>query len=354
MSKGKLLFVLGVVLLFAGTIAWRVSQIAGEPPPPPTVAEIRDERGVPVVVASAERGDLAVWRQFNGSVSGIRESVIRARSGDQIDQVMVEVGSRVTADEVVLRQRGEANLARLQQAEAAWRQASRTVERLRPLWEAGAVSDQDWDAAETQLDVAAANRAAAADILELKSPIDGVVTELAAKPGSIPDLGAPLVRVADLSALIVTLRVSSKDVAELRAGQLARTRSSRDDGVDGRVRHVALQADPYSRLIEVEVEFPGGSPLVPGTLATVQVLVDSKDDVVIIPSDAVRSDGTVWVAGEDNVALRRTPVLGLRAGSYVQVVEGVDTGEQVVVSGGSLLSEDAPVRIVNDRSSGSR
>jgi multidrug efflux pump subunit AcrA (membrane-fusion protein) len=60
--------------------------------------------------------------------------------------VPVQVGQRVARGQVLVRQAGETTAARIRQAEAARRQAARTVERLRPLHDAGAISDQEWEA----------------------------------------------------------------------------------------------------------------------------------------------------------------------------------------------------------------
>jgi RND family efflux transporter MFP subunit len=217
------------------------------------------------------------------------------------------------------------------------------VDRLRPLHEAGAISDQEWEQAQTQLELASADVATARDVLTLTSPLAGIVTEVIARPGMIPSSGDPLVRVADLSELVVYIRVSAADVREIREGQAARLF---EGGPVGQVRRVGLQADPESRLVEVQVGFPPSSGLVPGTLATVQIEVASLADVVNVPRGAVR-EGSVWVVGADSVASRRAVRVGLATADRVEIASGLQPGERVVVDGASLLSEGARVRIVD-------
>jgi membrane fusion protein, multidrug efflux system len=333
---------IGVALV--GLVVFRVIQASTPGEEVATVEQIRQERGVPVTVAAAQGGELAVWREFNGSVSGTREGVVRARTGDEIAAVPVEVGARVRQGQVLVRQAGEGTAARVRQAEAARRQAQRTVERLRPLHEAGAISDQEWEGALTQLELASADVAAARDVLTLTSPLAGTVTEVMARPGMIPSSGDPLVRVADLSQLVVYLQVSAAEAADIREGQPARFTAG--GGAQGQVRRVALQADPATRLVEVEVAFPPTAGLIPGTLAAVQVQVASRGDAVQVPRAAVR-DGAVWVVGEDSRAARRPVQVGLQSVDQVEVLAGIQPGERVVVEGGSLLSDGALVRIVN-------
>jgi membrane fusion protein, multidrug efflux system len=330
---------LGLVLL----VLFRVIQASSPEDAAPTVEQIRAEQGVPVTVAAAEGGALAVWREYSGTVSGVQEAVVRARSGDQIAAVPAQVGQRVGRGQVLVRQSGEGTAARVRQAEAARQQAARTVERLRPLHQAGAISDQEWEGALTQLELASADVAASRDILTLTSPLAGTVTEVIARPGMIPGAGDPLVRVADLSELVVYLRLGAAEAAEVREGQPARIAGS---GVAGRVRRIALQADPATRQVEVEVAFPPAAGLIPGTLATVQVETAQRADAVQVPRAAVR-EGQLWVVGQDGRATRRVVQVGLQSRDRVEIVSGVEPGERVVVEGGALLSEGVQVRVVD-------
>lgn len=333
-----------VGLLLVLLIVVRIIQAGADRPAQPTVEQIRAERGVPVAVAPVVSGPLEVWREHSGTVSGAQEGVVRARTEDQISAVLVTVGDRVRTGQTLLRQAGASTEARVRQAQAALNQAQRNVERLRPLHDAGAISEQEWEQTLTQRELAAADLAAARDVLTLTSPLNGTVTEVVARPGMIPSSGDALVRVADLSRLVVYLRVGAAEAAELREGQSAEFGNV---GVTGRVRRVALQADPATRLVEVEIEFPPASGLIPGTLATVRIGVASRDQAVQVPRAAVR-EGAVWVVDGENQASRRPVVVGLQARDVVEIVSGLDPGEQVVVDGGGLLSEGAIVRIVND------
>lgn len=329
-----------VLVAFTALVVVRVMQATAERDPVPTVEQIRQDRGVSVAVASVEEGPLEVWREHSGTVSGSQEAVVRARTGDRIADVPVTVGQSVRRGQVLVRQAGETADARVRQADTARLQAERHVARMRPLYEAGAISDQEWDSATTQLELAEADLAAARDPLVLTSPLTGVVTGVPARPGMIPEAGDALVRVADLSRFVVYLRVSAVQAEEIRQGQPARLVNRE---VLGRVRRVALQADPETRLVEVEVEFPADARLILGTLARVQIQVASRPDAVSVPRDAVR-DGMAWVVGDDDRASRRPLTLGIETRDRIEVLAGVRPGDRVVVEGASRLSEGALVR----------
>ncbi len=241
-------------------------------------------------------------------------------------------------------------MASVRQASAAYDQAQRNVERLRPLHERGAISDQDWDNAVTGLQVAEANLDAARRSVDLESPIDGVVTDILVNRGAMPESGDPLARVSDLSRLQVVLQVSPEQAREMAVRQPAAVPAH---GLEGTVSRVAMQADPVSRLLEVELTFPGGtatSDAVPGTLVTAQVEVGRRAGVVLVPRVAV-TEGVVWVVDSAGVAHRREVTTGLEGEGHVEIREGLAAGERVVVAGATLLSEGVQTRIVGGSAS---
>jgi membrane fusion protein (multidrug efflux system) len=313
------------------------------------VDQIRQQAGIPVEVADARVGPVVVRRKFTGTIRGIRSATIRARTGDEIIEIPVRVGQRVVTGDLLIRQSSEGSLASVTQAEAAWEQARRSVERLRPLWEQGAVSEQDWDNAVTNLAVAEANLESARRSIVLVSPIDGIVTDILETRGTVPEPGDPLVRVSDLSRVQVLLQVSAAQARELALGQHARIA-----GYDqvGTVTRIALQADPETRLVEVETTFPGprgsawvASGVTPGALVSVEVEVGREEAALLVPRSAVR-EGSVWVVDATGVAQRKAVTVGLASEDDVQILDGIAEGERVVVAGASLLSVGAKTRIV--------
>jgi RND family efflux transporter MFP subunit len=339
--------VIGLVLVLV--IVIRVVQASADVEPSPDVEQIRQQTGIPVEVTAARVGPLVALREFTGTLRGIRSATIRARTSDEIVEIPVRVGQRVSTGDVLIRQSSEGSMAAVRQAEAAWEQARRSVERLRPLREEGAISEQDWDNAETNLAVAEANLEGARRSIVLTSPIDGIVTDILETRGSVPSRDDPLVRVSDLSRMQVLLQVSPGQTRELELGQ-----RSTIDGYDavGEVSRIALQADPESRLVEVELTFPGprasaanDRAITAGALVTVEVEVGREDSALLVPRTAVR-DGSLWLIDDEGIAHLRTVTVGLAGRDGVQILQGLSEGDRVVVAGASLLSDGAQTRVV--------
>lgn len=348
MTKRIVLGAIGLVLVLV--IVIRVIQGSADIEPAPDVSEIRQRTGIPVEVDRARIDTLVVRREFTGTLRGIRSATIKARTGDEIIDIPVHVGQRVSSGDELIRQTSHGSMSSVNQAEAAWEQAQRTVDRMRPLRDQGAISEQDWDDAVTALAVAEANLSAARKSIVLTSPIDGIVTDILETRGTVPEAGDPLVRVSDLSRLQVLLQVSPSRARELALGQQAELP---DYDLEGRVTRIALQADPATRLLEVELTLPGAPAnssqssqmIVPGSLVTARIVVGRRQQTLLVPRAAVR-EGVVWVVDTDGVAHRRDVTIGLQGDESVEVVTGVTEGEQVVVAGASLLSDGAQTRIV--------
>ena len=339
-----------LALAVIALVAFRIVQASRGTPAAPEVDEIRARTGIPVEVTTVGEGELVVRREFTGVLRGIRSATIRARTGDEIIDIPVRVGERVRTGTVVIRQSSEGSLASVSQAEAAHEQAERNVDRLRPLHERGAISEQDWDNALTALRVAEANLQAARRSVDLESPIDGVVTDLLVNRGTMPEPGDPLARISDLSRLQVVLQVSVEQAEELAVGQPA---SVPAHGLEGSVSRVAMQADPVSRLLEVELTFANrtaGAGAVPGALVSARVEVGRRADAVLVPRAAV-SNGVAWVVDTAGVAHRREVVTGLEGDGRVEIRDGLAPGDRVVVAGASLLSDGAQTRIVGGSAS---
>ena len=343
-----------LAVAFVALVVFRIVQATRGAPPSPDVEQIRAQEGIPVEVVAARQASLVVLRDFTGTLRGIREATVRAKTGDEIVDIPVSVGQRVRMGQVVIRQSSRGSRASVEQAEAAHQQATRTVERLRPLKERGAISDQDWDNALTGLRVAEANLEAARRSVDLTSPIDGIVTDVLVTRGMMPTGDDPLVRISDLSRIQVLLNVSPGQARELALGQPATLPAQR---LAGQVTRIALQASPASRLLEVELTFPGpvasaasdSSPAperaIPGTLVGARVEVGRRALALLVPQAAIQQ-GTMWTVGTDSCAHRRDVTLGLTGDGQVEVLSGLQPGEQVVVAGASLLSDGARVRIV--------
>ncbi len=181
------------------------------------------------------------------------------------------------------------------------------------------------------------------------APLDGTVTRRSVDPGVLVGPGSgSLVTVSQIDTVEVALAVSETDVGKVRAGQPVAVRVDAYPGraFTGKVAEVGAAADPRVRTFTVKVRV--GNPehlLRPGMFARGKVTVERREQVLVIPRDAVTAENgqsSVFVA-EGGKARARRIRLGITSGPVVEVLSGLQKGETVIVAGQSGLVDGTPV-----------
>ena len=190
---------------------------------------------------------------------------------------------------------------------------------------------------------------------EVRSPIDGVVTDRPLYPGEMAAAGSPLITVMDASEVVARTHVAQQDAILLKRGDPA-TISASGQGVNesvelpGRVTVVSPAVDTNSTTVEVWIQArsPEGR-LKAGSTVRVSAVAEKVPDALVIPIPAVLTaeDGstTVMVVGADGRAHLRGVKTGIHQGSQVQIIDGLQEGEQVVTVGAYGLPDNSKVRI---------
>jgi HlyD family secretion protein len=208
--------------------------------------------------------------------------------------------------------------------------------------------------AEGQLTAAKGKLAAAeADVSysTIVSPFDGVVTDRPYYAGETPASGSPVVTVMDLSKVVARAYLTPQQAAQLQVGDAASlTPENGSAEIPAKVTVLSPALDPNSTTIQVWVEAANsGGHLKPGTSVTVNIVTSTMKNALVVPADAVLSapDGTnsVMVIGPDQVAHAVSVKTGVRQDDDVQIVGGLQAGQQVVTQGAYGLPEGAKVTI---------
>ena len=335
-----------IALAMVGAFAYRF-HLAGEKMAVESIADVQAREGIPVEVTPVVASSVEIWQTFSGTAEGVSQTSVASDVSEEVTAVTRKIGDRVRAGDVLVRLSKKKSIARVRQAAAAYENVKTEAQRLEALHKAGAVSKSHLDAVRTQLKIAQADMEAASAIVDITSPIEGVLVQRDVEVGDRVRPGMPLMVIADVSQAVVKLHVTDRDARSLKAGQRARLSES---GVEGVVLKVALSADTGSRLVEVDLRFDNrDGVLIPGTLAIAEVLMARAQDVPVVPKRAViqEADGaSVWVVGNNNTARRRRVEVGLVNTKVIEIRQGVRVGEQVVVTGANRLLGAPRVKIV--------
>jgi HlyD family secretion protein len=186
---------------------------------------------------------------------------------------------------------------------------------------------------------------------EIRSPINGVVTDRPLYPGEMPTAGTALITVMDLSQVIAKAHISQDAAASLKVGDKATLSvPGVETPVEGKVTIVSPALDPNSTTVEVWVQAKNPkSRLKAGGSASLMIESESIPDALVVPAAALLTapDGStsVMVIGSDQRAHQKPVKVGLKQGDKVQVVEGLNEGEQVVASGAYGLPDKTKVTV---------
>lgn len=315
-----------------------------------SLTQIQWEEGFPVEVAEVVQRPFRVVKDYLGTLVAGEEAEIVPLVGEYVSQVVVKEGDRVKAGDAICLLSKDNPQAGYQQARLALENAERELARLEALFFKGAVSRQAVDGATLHRDLAKRQLEVAERLLTLKSPIEGVVSELRAEVGKFAPPGIPIAKVVDDRRLRVKFEIPAGDGELIAKGQPCWVRLD-DESVEGRIVRMALSADKEGRTFEAWAELstrPMLSVWRSGVMVEVKVLAINEDRALLIPPEAlVRETGSpaVWVVNGGKAEKVRVTVRGINADA-IWIGEGLSPGDPVVVSGKENLFPNAPVKII--------
>jgi len=186
---------------------------------------------------------------------------------------------------------------------------------------------------------------------EIRSPIDGVVTDRPLYVGDLAAANQPILTVMDVSSLVAKAHLPQSEAAQLKVGDVAQIKVAEvDEPVAGRVSLVSPALDPGSTTVEVWVETRKASPsLKPGMTVSLEMTAKSVKDAIAVLTAAVfkNPDGSyyVLVAGTDKKAHQKIVQLGAKNADLTQITSGITAGESVIVSGGYAVPDGTSIEI---------
>src|SRR6516162_2002880 len=360
-------------LVAAEAVVFPLKQATVSPKITSTIADFKVQRGSPVkkgqLLAVLENRDLAAQAE--------------ASKGD-FDQADANYAITVNAGLPQQLQKAELDAAA---AKSAFDAAQKVYDSRKDLYQQGALPRRDLDSADVALAQARSQneqaqkqlsdfermgkdqlikaaegtkesaeghyRAAAAQLSysEIRSPIDGIVTDRPLYVGDLATANQPILTVMDTSSLVAKAHVPQSDANQLKVGDPAEIRvPGEDPPVKGRISLVSPALDPGSTTIEVWVETRQANPkLKPGMTVSIEATAKTVPDAVAVPTGAVfkNAEGAdyVLIAGADHKAHQKVVETGVKNAQWTEIVSGVKAGESVIVAGGYSVPDGTAIEI---------
>ena len=185
----------------------------------------------------------------------------------------------------------------------------------------------------------------------LRSPINGVVTERPLFPGESATAGTPVITVMDTSSLLAKLHLAQASAQKLTLGHGAKVAvPGMDDPVDATVSFISPALDPGSTTVEVWLKLANrDGRLKVGTPVHATIVGDTIHNALQVPAGALlpSQDGgtTTLIVGADGTAHKRAVKVGIRTEDAVQITSGLSPSDTVVTDGGYGLDDGTKVTI---------
>ena len=186
----------------------------------------------------------------------------------------------------------------------------------------------------------------------ISSPLKGTIKTRHIKVGEFVRKGDKLVEILDIDKILVKVNIPEQEILSIQVGQNVEVALyiMEKKTFLGRVKNIGLEADSSNRTFPVEILVDNKErQLRAGMLARATFTKSVDQDQIVIPRHTVleRDQGRVVYVFEDGKAFRRDITIGLSQLDQVQVVQGLNKGELIVVEGHTKLTDGEEVNVVN-------
>lgn len=319
---------------------------------------------IPVETAQVKMGPISAGLTYTGTVVSNNDSVISAKIMGRITSLPVKEGDRVKKGDILAviddsEYKGKVNTLRqrVNTAELNYKFLDQQLGKYEQLFQAQAISEQNYLQYKLQRDVAASQLEEAKFALRevevalentyIKAPFDGVVNSLQSQLGDMAVAGKPILILSDTSKLKAQVRVTETDLEMIKENmEVVLISPLLPQSLKSKVAKIFPSAEPQTHTTIVEIPIPGAM-LKPGTSVDVSFLTGSKEKTLVVPTGAVeeaKSGAYVYVV-KDGKAVKRSVKTGIKGDNLVEIIEGVTAGEEIITSNLSKVTDGKEVYV---------
>lgn len=339
-----------------------------------------------VEVIPVQTGSISDLVRSYGTIRAQDIVVITPQVSNRVTRIHVDLGDEVAQGDVMAeiydvpyRDAVEQARAQIRQARATFERDSTQLSRQRELFERDLISRSEFDDSRTQylnslaqFESAEAALTQSLDNLEntkITSPVYGVVLNRSIAEGDVATTGQAAFEVANLTGFETRVHLPMQDWELVQIGQeVSMSLSSRGSEIaTGIVSRKSPQLNSTTGLGEIVITLiEAGGSIHQGALVQNNIILETREDVVVIPRSALvetvdtyiePETGTIelertysaFISQGDTTAVRRELVLGIEQGDRIEVIEGLNRGDGLIVTGQSNLEDGSRIRVAGSR-----
>ncbi len=340
-----------IVLLIGLSLVLGFSNCTKEKTEAKSMEQIYREEGVPVKTLKVIPKEFKTVFSFHSVLTGIKESTAYAAMGDKVEKIHFKVGDYVKKDSVLVTFPIDSPSARYYQAKVAFENAKTAFQRIENLYRIGGISLQDRDNAKTRYEVARADWEAVRQMVNVKAPISGHVTKVHVSETDNVDKETALVTISRTDRMKSAIWVSEEEIFDVKKGMSA-TAVWKGNTIEGKVMEVDMAMNSMKKAFRAVVEFDNpDNRLKAGTTVEINITTSNNPEAIVMERKNILKEKGKYVVYvvKNGKAKKRNITLGKEQGLDVEIAEGLNPGDELVVEGQMLLEDGSKVKIVSSR-----
>jgi membrane fusion protein (multidrug efflux system) len=315
----------------------------------------KKEDPVPVELAAAEVCDMPAYLETTATLEAEKRADVLAKIDGEILEIRGEEGDRVAEGDLLAVLDGAAQRVALEEAQARLKAIEFDLERARTLLAQQLASEKDVSDLRFRFEEGQAQFKAAqlrVDYTQVRAPFSGQIAERLVDRGQTVRTGTPLFTIVDRQPLLVRVHLPEREAKRIRSGQDVWISPDTDPErrVPGQVLRVSPVVDTRTGTVKVTCQVEGEvRELRPGSFVRVRLQTDLRAGVLAVPKRALVPEGgeTFVFAVQADSVVKLPVVPGLTDDARVEVVAGLEPGQQVVTVGQGALKSGAKIRPVS-------
>ena len=326
------------------------AKAAGPPVIKPTLVELE----------AIKRGPIEALLERSAPLEAEAQVQVLARTQNPAVELLVEKGDKVEKGQVLLRLEDDRQQTDFATSLTQLEQAKIDLARKQNLYDQNLISETEYLTAKfsfTQAELRHENNKRQLEYTEVRAPIKGTITSRTVKVGDSVNMGTPIFQIIDLESTVALIHVPEQYLPRLKPGMEARLTSTtyEDQVYPGYVKRISPIVEARAGTVEVVVALKDLGPLRPGMWVDVELVLETKEDALLIPKRAIVYDNDQTYAFKsftDPSGVKRAKRFLVESVNidkeHIEPRENFAEGDQIVVAGQVGLKDLAPIRVIGD------
>lgn len=339
-----------------------------------------EEKPITVETHTVKKGNLAIETSLSGVIKPIEEASVAPKISGKTTKINVEMGDYVKEGTILFELDQEDMYNAIKQAEAAYatslanfkkieeqiQNAKENYERMKALYDEGAISKQQLEqvelqASETSLEVARfqseqsrvaiENAKSQLDHCIVRAPISGVITKVNIHKGEMASPAADAIHIANIDRVSIETSIAENLINKVHVGDKVDVTFPSLEKKSFKGKITALPPAPAKNSLTYSMKIildNKDRAIKPGMFAEISVVSDKRENIITIPSETVllKNEKHIVFLVSNNQAKIKEVSLGLDNGKKVEIKKGLKEGDILVVKGQNYLDDGNKVQVI--------